>query len=512
MDKDISNAGGLLVALLQPVRSDVLPLGQLKDVFHSICDLKCSIICEDGANVSGKQPSVRVDRLRGLCLVFVVARDHIESTNHDLSSGGGPTLLVLICRQVVHSGDIPKLELVLGGGAPHMADCVVGRVGQELGGEAFSLAITLNEPTAETHLQKLDHLWRDGGRPRQTELHPSPECLLNLIKHQSIIYVMSNISLGGIVVVLDIERSISHYLLHTGQLPKLSLNQVIEPVIHPRNGSKNGRPQNLEVFLDFADIPTKHTVLASSEDDSSQNHFFHDVGKREVRQVDHFNVRQHVMSATDHSGDISMREHGALWAPSGAGGVGEEGDVFRGDSHEFLGAGLASLDNLAEGEVGDAFALCADLVGEVSLIEDDQSFEGRELARLHTLDHGLDVVGGDEEGRHLGLLEHDLGGFYTEGVVDGDGGEAVEGTGNVGEDPFAGVAGLDAHELKLIVLELGFLFDEALVDEAGPDVSSDALHLGVGFPGELGGVGAVRLDGSVAEEAYRGELLEGTEE
>lgn len=106
-----------------------------------------------------------------------------------------------------------------------------------------------------------------------------------------------------------------------------------------------------------------------------------------------------------------------------------------------------------------------DLWSDVPLIHNHDGLKESEAPTLLFGHNLLDVLAVDEQGASLSLLEHDLDGLLSKGIVDGYQSDPIKSSSDIKNDPLPGVMGLDGHELQLVVLVLGLLGYEILVDD-----------------------------------------------
>lgn len=79
---------------------------QFEDVLFSVDDLEAVGLRMEFGNVSSFEPSILSDGLSGHIRLFVVAHEDLRTSQPDLSSRTGLSLLVHVLGGVLHLGDI----------------------------------------------------------------------------------------------------------------------------------------------------------------------------------------------------------------------------------------------------------------------------------------------------------------------------------------------------------------------------------------------------------------------
>lgn len=485
VQEDLGHNGVLGVYVLDLLGSNVLTLGELENVLLAVNDDEAAKLVE-GGDITAVVPALLVQRLTRLLLVLIIAHKDIGAADAELTAGVG------VGRQVVHLGNVYKLELVAGEWNTDMAGAVLILVVNAGRGAGLGGTVALTHVAAQSNTQELHDVGTQRGRAANNETNAATQSLAHLVEDDAIPDGMGVALAGFQVGELGSDSTAGDGALDTGSLDGLLHDAGVDTVQETGDRGEDGGLQELQVIQDLSDVAREVADTATASKRGEVDQTAKDVSQREVGDR-HIIIEAgaHVVVGSRACGDkVAVREHSTLGHAGSTTGVHDEGKivglgiVVR--AAVLLTGGLerskVDEEDILLGSPGlDDLALGGGAGRNDSILEGVHGDDGTELGQLVTqLQQLSNVVGRADDNLDLGVVDNVLDGVSTECVVQRHSILTVGSTGEVGDGPLGAVVGpdTDGHALRARVVE--GMVDH--VHKTRAKVRDTVRHLAEGLP------------------------------
>ena len=415
---------------LNVLGGNVLSLSELEDVLLTIDDSKGTVFSEL-SDITSVVPAALLKVSSSLLGVLVVPRGDRGTSDANL------TTRRLVSGQVVHLGDIDKLDLNRGNGSTNVVGGVV-IIDQHggTGGRGLGKTVTLDEGATEANTQEITHIRGQRSTTGNHEPQLSTERLTELLEDK-------RPGTGGLTLPdffhPGAHTKVNKELHDKVVLRHLVLNSRLKAVIDLGDTSEDGGLEGADIVTDLSDITREETDLSSVADDTELDHPLENVSKREVRKMDISGEKTTHGKTGRNQGahQVGVSVEDTLGHTSGTRGVHDDSQGVGLGGNIVTRVLTTQLLQLVEGLQLDV--LRGSTLRDIA--DDNDGLESRALAS-----NGQQLVqtsGGGDNQRELGVVDDVLDGSFAEGIVEGDGRQGLGMTGQVSQDPGEVVLGVD---------------------------------------------------------------------